>query len=230
MDTIRSLYKTNPEFVRDILHLHFFNTWEYHSKRMNAFGKLRISSKLKIQLQVMLKHVTSYTTMDNGNYKFETKTSFIGMPVPIPFPPLFNSLIHECYTAEDIVDMYNKMYKSKKPILVHLAEEFKNEDISLSKELFDFIKRKECDTMKSWQISEIQTGSWNYTLLSLNKNVWETAFDSQYVSQIFQHEKKELDKIDESKLLVDFKSMNDGTDENTKYIERVNKLIQQKLN
>jgi hypothetical protein len=185
---------------------------------MDDFPNLKISSQLKIVL-FMVDYATSYT-IDNGNYKFVLKTNFLGMPDRIPFPLLFNSLINQCYSAMDVDDMYNRLYESKNPMLIKLAEQFRDKDIGLSRELFDFIKRKECSTEQSWQLSEIQTGSWNYTLLTLNETVWKTAFDFQYLSRLFQNEKKELDAIVEGRLY------RDGY---PKYLERVDRLIHQKL-
>jgi hypothetical protein len=142
------------------------------------------------------------------------------MPARIPFPLLFNSLINQCYFAMDVDDMYNRLYESKNPMLVKLAEQFRDKDIGFSRELFEFIKRKECNREHSWQLSEIQTGSWNYTLLTLNETVWKTAFDFQYLSRLFQNERKELDAIDEGGLY------GDGY---PKYLDRVDILIHQKL-
>ena len=142
------------------------------------------------------------------------------MPDRIPFPLLFNELIRTCFSGNDIEDMYDRIYKSENAMLIKLAEQFKDKDITISSELFEFIKRKECNTYHNWKINELLTGNWNYTLLALNKGVWENAFDKDYLNNLFQKEKEELDKIDEGKLY------GNGY---PNYIIRVDSLIQEKF-
>lgn len=218
MENIRSLYINSPEFVRNILHLHFFNTTIYYESKMDP-SKLEISGQLNLHLR-MMRYATSFT-FENGNYNFEMKKGgMLGIPSAIRFPLLFNLIINQCSSSKDIDDMFYKLYNSENANLVQLAEQFKNKDIGQCRELYDFIKRKECNTELTWQISEIQTGTWNYTLLALNNTFWETAFDSEHLSSLFQEEKEELDSIQEGNL------NEDGYNE---YIDRVNKLIDQKL-
>ena len=116
--------------------------------------------------------------------------------------------------------MYERFYTSKKPLLINLAERFKDYDISVSKELYEFIHRQECNPHLDWKITELQKGNWNYNLLALNEKVWETAFDRNYINDIFQAEKVELDKIEEGNL------KGDG---HNSYIGRINTLIEEKL-
>lgn len=218
MDKLTSIYSTKPEFVRNILHLNFFNTKKYYKSRMSGISNLKISKDLMFAFWAV-PDVTAYS-IEDGIYKFELKTNFIGLPYPIPFPLLFCALSSVCFESKDIDDMYNRIYESKRPLLLKLAEEFRDSDIALSNELFDFVKRKECNTKKTWQINEILSGSWNYTLLALNKAVWETAFDINYLSQLFKDEKNELNAIDEGRL---------KEEEYHKYLRLVDELIHKKL-
>lgn len=222
METIKSIYKLNPEFVKDTLHFHFFNTFNYYVHRMISFKKLGISPQLNIML-FMVDYATDYK-IENGSYTFELKINSIGAISRIPFPLLFNTLIKVCHQSNDIYNMYERIYSSKIPILVRLAEQFRKCEIDfarLSEELYEFIKKKECDTDRTWQLKELSSGSWNYTLLALNNSVWERAFDIRYISEIFQTEKRKLDAIDESELY---------SDEYSNYLVGIDNLILDKLN
>ncbi len=220
-EIMKSVYRSNPDFVKDILHLHFFNTALYFDNRIGGVANLGISGPLNIML-FMVDYATSYKD-ENGAFEFELKINSFGVPSRIPFPLLFNTLMKECYSSRDIEDMYNRIYMSKEPILIRLAEQFRQRKIDfarLSKELFEFIKKKECNTECNWKLHELSSGNWNYKLLALNDVVWETAFDINYLSEIFKEEKKELDAIDEGGF---------SGDGYPNYLIRVDNLIHKKL-
>jgi hypothetical protein len=219
MDPIKLLYHSNPEFAKDILHLHFFRTTSYYDSRMKDFLRLKISGDLKMAF-FMIDYAESYS-FENGKYVFKLKTRFLGLPYPIPFPLLFNELIQNAHDAADIENMFNKFYSSEKATLIRFAEQFKSKNIVISSELFDFIKRKECDPKHNWEINEIISGEWNYTLLTLNQRVWETAFDKTYLNNIFQREKVELDKIDAGKITSEEGYLN--------HLKRIDSIIHEKL-
>jgi hypothetical protein len=198
IDNLRALYHSNSEFIENILHLRLFKTGMYYEKEMKHFSILQISKELNLEF-FMLRDVTSHS-FENGEFKFELKMGgFLSLPVEIPFPELFNTLISECNSPENVEDMYDKMYKSKNSRLIKLAEEFKNKEIELSSELFNFIKRKECDTKFDWKLDDLLNGNWNYNLLALNENVWEKAFESEYLNQLFENEKSEFALINANK-------------------------------
>lgn len=218
MKLIKSIYRSNPKFINDILHLHFFKTVIYFEERMNDFPSLKISGDLKLGL-FRVEYATNYS-VENGTYNFKIKSDILGMPDAVPFPLLFNTMIKVCYSAADIEEMYNSLYDSQNPILLKLAEQFKDRDISINSELFDFVKRKECDPRDHWQLNDFLSGSWNFILLALNNSVWKSAFDKNYLSEIFQDDKRELDKIDEGDLFRD-----DYLD----YLRRIDLLIKSKF-
>lgn len=220
-EIIKSVYRSYPTFVKDALHLHFFKTDMYFDNRISGYSNLGISGPLNIMLFIV-DYATEYE-VNNGLFVFELKINSFGQSSRIPFPLLFNTLIKECYSSRDIENMYNRMYKSKNPILIRLAEQFKKQKIDfarLSSELFEFIKKKECNTIRIWNLNELSSGSWNFKLLALNNVVWETAFDIKYLSDIFKEEKEELDAIDEGSLY------DDGY---PNYLIRVDNLIHNKF-
>ena len=139
----------------------------------------------------------------------------------VPFPLLFNTLIQHGFLSNDIDDLFDRFYKSEDPILIKVAEQFKTKNISLSAELFEFIKRKECNPTCIWDINEIVTGSWNYTLLALNERVWETAFNIDFMNNLFKNEKTELDKIDAGNV--------SSQEEYFDHLRRIDQLIDIKL-
>jgi hypothetical protein len=222
MEMLRTIYRSNPVFVRDVLHLHFFKTAMYFDNRMHGFANLKISGPLNIML-FMVDYATSYKS-ENDLFKFELKINSLGRPSRIPFPILFNTLTKVCHSSSDIKNMYSRMYESQEPILVRLAEQFRQREIDfkrLSSELFEFVKRKECDKKRIWKLNELAADSWNYKLLALNNAVYETAIDIKYLLEIFKEEKKELDAIDEGGLY------GDGY---PNYLISVDNLIHKKLN
>ena len=215
---IEAIYQTNPQFILDTLQLHYFRTVLYYETKMEHFQKLKITGNLMLPLSV-IQHAVSYKEED-GIYKFNLKTGFLGMPSKAPFLLLFNELIKIGFYTIDINDMYEKFYASKSPLLINLAERFKDYDISVSKELYEFIHREECNPQRNWKTSELQTGNWNYNLLALNEKVYEMAFDKSHLDKIFHSEKVELDKIEEGSLKGDgYKN----------YLEGINTLIAEKL-
>lgn len=232
---LRTIYRSTPDFVRDVLHLHFFKTAMYFDNRMHGFANLKISGPLNIML-FMVDYATSYKA-ENDSFKFELKINSFGQPSRIPFQLLFNTLTKVCHSSSDINNMYSRIYESQEPILVRLAEQFRQREIDfarLSSELFEFVKRKECDTKRIWKLNELSADSWwiwtlnglsadscNYKLLALNNAFWETAIDIKYLLEIFKEEKKELDAIDEGGLY------GDGY---PNYLIRVDNLIHKKLN
>lgn len=221
LEIIKSIYRSNPDFVKDTLHLHFFNTSMYFENRKFGFANLGISGPLNIML-FMVDYATAYK-VENGLFEFELKFNSLGSPSRIPFPLLFNTLIKECYSSSNIENMYSRIYASNKPILVRLAEQFKKREVDfarLSRELFEFVKKKECNTELTWKLNELSSGSWNYKILALNDNVWETAFDVNYLLEIFKDEKRELDTIDEGGLC------GEGY---PNYLIRVDNIIHKKL-
>ena len=215
---MKLIFKTNPEFVKDTLHLHFFKTALYYDQRMNAFPRLQISSELKIAF-FMVDYALAYS-IENDVYKFKYESTILGTAARIPFPILFNSLIRTGFTAEDIEDMYNKFYNSKDPLLIKVSEEFKNKNFEISVNLFEFLKRKECDSKKIWKLNDLLTGHWNYTLLALNQHVYKSAFDENFLSVLFQKEKAELDKIQEEEM---------NSNGYLEYLSKVDTLIEEKL-
>lgn len=218
-DNLRSLYQSNPEFIKNILHLRLFKTGMYYEKKMKHFSRLKISKELNLEF-FMLRDVTSYS-IENGDFKFELKKGgFLSMPVDIPFPELFNTLISKCNSPNNVEDMYDKMYQSKNARLIKLAEEFKTKEIELSSELFDFIKRKECDTEFNWKLVDLLNGNWNYNLLALNKTVWKKAFESDYLDELFENEKSEFETINANKL-------HENDYEN--HLNKIDNLINQKF-
>ncbi|MFA6084244.1 hypothetical protein [Mucilaginibacter sp.] len=215
---IESIYQTNPQYVIDTLQLYYFNTVLYYETKMEHFQKLKISGNLMMPLSV-IQHAVSYKE-NNGVYEFKFKSGFLGLASKAPFKLLFNEIIKVGFSAIDIDDMYEKFYSSKNPLLVNLSERFKDYDISVSKQLYEFIHRQECNPQKDWTFSELRTGNWNYNLLALNEKVWDTAFDKKYINEIFHEEKVDLDKIEEGNL------KGDG---HKRYIERIDTLIDDKL-
>ena len=138
---IKAAYKSNPKFVVDLLHMHYFKTLTYFEERIEDDLNLRISKNLYLLFK-SLQHPLSFAE-NSGEYSFTYKTNFMGMASYVPFPLLYNSLV-KCSTSENIPEMLNKMYNSNDPILVQIAEDLKRERIELSSSLFDFLKQKEC--------------------------------------------------------------------------------------
>lgn len=218
MENIKLMYQIKPEFIKDVLNLHYFKTVIYYDKRMNDFPKLNISSELKVAF-LKVRYAKSYT-IENEMYNFQFFRNNLGIPKTIPFPILFNDLFRIGFKAIDINDMYYRFYKSENAMIIKLAEDFKKEDNTFSEELLEFIKRKECNPFKNWNIEELLEGNWNYTLLAINQRVWETAFDINYLNNIFHIEKNEIDKIDADKLY---------SNEFENYYKRIEAIIEEKL-
>jgi hypothetical protein len=220
MNPVNELYRIQPDFLRDILQIHFFKTYNYYESRMNAFPKLKISNQLKFTMS-FVENTTSYSKKD-GKYQFELKLNFMFLPQPVEFPVLFNTLIKSVYEPNDIEDMYNMLYSSENPILVKFAEKMKSLNIAFSAELFDFVKRRECDAQRNWKTNDFITGEWDYTLLALNNRVWETAFEKHYFNDLFINEMNELENIDAGNFSSE-KGYND-------HLTRIDLLIKNKLN
>lgn len=213
---IKAAYKSNPKFVVDLLHMHYFKTLTYFEERIEDDLNLRISKNLYLLFK-SLQHPLSFAE-NSGEYSFTYKTNFMGMASYVPFPLLYNSLV-KCSTSENIPEMLNKMYNSNDPILVQIAEDLKRERIELSSSLFDFLKQKECQ-MADGNLETILNRNCNLKLLALNNYFYMSSVDESTLEQIFGKEKVEFDKIEEGKLFEE---------EFFDYLKNVDQLIHLKL-
>jgi hypothetical protein len=181
-------FKSNPAFCKDLLNLHYYKTKSYFEmSEMAYFGKRRISRELTGVFN-SIEHAKSARLVD-GRYVFEKdKDEFFGLPLLVPFPPLFNLMIKYGHGSISINHMFDLFYTSNNPQLIILSEIFKNEPMSITKELFEFLNREECNSSKHWTIADLEQDGLNPVLLALNDNVWEKVFlkyvDSELISKI----------------------------------------------
>lgn len=181
-------FKSNRAFCKDLLNLHYYKTKSYYEmSEMAYFGKRRISQELTGVFN-SIQHAKS-AHLVNGQYVFEQdKDGFFGLPLLVPFPPLFNLMIKYGYGSSSINNMFDLFYKSNEPQLIILCEIFKNEPMSVTKELFEFLNREECNSSKQWTITDLEKDGLNPVLLALNDNVWEKVFlkyvDNELISKI----------------------------------------------
>lgn len=220
MKQLEKIYRDNPRFIKEVLHLYYFKTADYFERKSELAHRMKISPVLKAVFH-FLGYAIAYS-IENGKYKFEFKKEhgFIGVQdVLIPFPILFQELCQAGHTSVSVDDMVNSFYQSKTPSLIHFATRLDIEGNQIKAEVFEFVKRKECDINRNWTLDELSTGNWNYAMLTLNPTIWK-AFDKNFLDNLFKKEKPHFDN-------VNLAACND--EQYDTFVDAVNKLIAIKM-
>lgn len=223
LESLKLLFEQQPAFVRESLHFHLFKTaflYEklYSNDARNNVSKLEINPKLWMFLS-LIPYAESYIN-ENGKYHFVIRKNMFGFKGFVPFLLLMKNLIEIEISDDDIANFYFKLYNSKNPILVLVAENLRNEHISLSFHLIEFLTRRECSKNFKWTTKDILSGSWNYTLLAINENVYKTVLNDDFLQVLFQVELKESNYIDEGNLMAP---------DYVKYVRKIDSQIINKL-
>lgn len=119
--------------------------------------------------------VAKHKVSDKGEYQFETITGFLGLPRYLNIITLMPLLSKHCYQANDIDNLFKKIYDSDNSQLLCFASTLKNRcDNEVINELVTFVNRQEINP----NITEfnIDLSKLKKLTLSLNKFAYDNIF------------------------------------------------------